>query len=414
MRIPQRVLPVLSAIAISTITFAGPTANASAAPPTGIGITLKAPVVATAATPDGGGYWLVTGDGGVFAYGNAPFLGSATTINPASPVVGMAASPDGGGYWLVATDGGVFSFGDAQYYGSAGGQPLASPIVSMAATPDGHGYWLVARDGGVFSFGDARYYGSAGGQPLASPIVGMAPTPDGHGYWLVAGDGGVFAYGDATFDGSMVGQSVNGSIVGIVAADGGYQLVGSDGAVFAFGGAPFYGAGVGQTNNQWIIGMAPKAGGGYWLVAFDGSVFTYGNAGFFGSLGGALLSIVLPAPVVVGDGVTPAEPRRMGAGRGVRRGRELAGQRSDVQRWARDHQGQLGRLRGNPVCPGGGPGHRGPANHRGHEDLAEPARPERLHRLVVSRCLGGPVVRSSRYRGRRGALRWRGRFRAPG
>ena len=67
----------------------------------------------------------------------------------------MAATPDGGGYWLVASDGGVFSFGDAQFHGSTGGIALNKPIVGMAATPDGGGYWLVASDGGVFSFGDA-------------------------------------------------------------------------------------------------------------------------------------------------------------------------------------------------------------------------------------------------------------------
>ena len=75
----------------------------------------------------------------------------------------MAATPDGGGYWLVASDGGVFSYGDARFYGSAGGSPLNKPVVGMAATPDGGGYWLVASDGGVFSYGDAGFYGSAGG-----------------------------------------------------------------------------------------------------------------------------------------------------------------------------------------------------------------------------------------------------------
>ena len=34
-------------------------------------------------------------------------------------MVGMAATPDGGGYWLVASDGGMFSYGDAEFYGSA-------------------------------------------------------------------------------------------------------------------------------------------------------------------------------------------------------------------------------------------------------------------------------------------------------
>jgi len=31
----------------------------------------------------------------------------------------MASTPDGGGYWLVGADGGVFAFGDARFDGSA-------------------------------------------------------------------------------------------------------------------------------------------------------------------------------------------------------------------------------------------------------------------------------------------------------
>jgi len=45
----------------------------------------------------------------------------------------MAATFDGGGYWLVASDGGIFSFGDANFYDSMGGQPLNAPIVGMAS-----------------------------------------------------------------------------------------------------------------------------------------------------------------------------------------------------------------------------------------------------------------------------------------
>jgi hypothetical protein len=34
------------------------------------------------------------------------------------PIVGMAASPTGGGYWLTSADGGIFSFGDAPFLGA--------------------------------------------------------------------------------------------------------------------------------------------------------------------------------------------------------------------------------------------------------------------------------------------------------
>ena len=35
------------------------------------------------------------------------------------PIVGIAASRDGGGYWLIASDGGIFNYGDALFSGSA-------------------------------------------------------------------------------------------------------------------------------------------------------------------------------------------------------------------------------------------------------------------------------------------------------
>ena len=140
-----------------------------------------------------------------------------SVADPGSQFDYVAATPDGGGYWEVASDGGLFAFGDAPYFGSMGGQPLNKPIVGIAATPDGGGYWEVASDGGLFAFGDAPYFGSMGGQPLNKPIVGIAATPDGGGYWEVASDGGLFAFGDAPYFGSMGGQPLNKPIVGLAA-----------------------------------------------------------------------------------------------------------------------------------------------------------------------------------------------------
>jgi Beta-lactamase enzyme family len=186
---------------------------------------LAAPVVGTAATPDGLGYWVVAADGGIFSYGDAPFEGSTGGIQLNQPIVGMAATPTGHGYWLVASDGGVFAFGDAVFAGSMGGRPLNQPIVGMAASPGGSGYWLVASDGGIFAFGEAPFEGSMGGTPLNQPIVGMAPSPEGGGYWLAAADGGVFAFGDAPFEGSDGGTPEQALAVGIAGRPGGYWIV---------------------------------------------------------------------------------------------------------------------------------------------------------------------------------------------
>jgi hypothetical protein len=48
----------------------------------------------------------------------------------------MAATASGRGYWMVASDGGVFAFGDARFYGSAAGLTTA-PVVAMDATVAG-------------------------------------------------------------------------------------------------------------------------------------------------------------------------------------------------------------------------------------------------------------------------------------
>ena len=70
----------------------------------------------------------------------------------------MVPTADGGGYWLVASDGGVFAYGDAGFVGSLGGSGVRD-VQSVSPTPDGKGYLLVTRSGHVYTFGDATYFG---------------------------------------------------------------------------------------------------------------------------------------------------------------------------------------------------------------------------------------------------------------
>ena len=208
---------------------------------------VRADVVALLPAPDDAGYAVVTGLGAVRHLGSSTDRGSigSTGVPLSWVVVTAAATPSGGGYWLVSADGGVFTFGDAAFVGSTGDRRLNAPIVAMAATPSGNGYWLVAGDGGVFTFGDATFEGSAGGLDISAPIVAIGPSAGGRGYRMVASDGGVFTFGDATFEGSAGGLDLRAPVVAMAqtSTGRGYWLVGADGGVFTYGDARFFGAG---------------------------------------------------------------------------------------------------------------------------------------------------------------------------
>ena len=191
---------------------------------------LAAPIVGMAANPTGAGYWLVAADGGVFDFGGAPFKGSTYTYGLtglsgahalAAPIVAIIPTPDGGGYWLVAADGGVFDFGNAKFFGSTytqgytglgGSHPISGRIVGGAAAPNGNGYWLVSSTGAVYNFGSAPnegdvmtqgYTGLGGTHPLPAPIVSIAADPAGTGYWIAGSDGAVYNFGSAPNEGDV-------------------------------------------------------------------------------------------------------------------------------------------------------------------------------------------------------------------
>ncbi len=227
--------------------------------------------------------WANVDGSDVIVSGNAPNAGSLKSLGlrPLDRVLGIASSATGGGYWMVAGDGGIFSFGDAPFLGSMGSQALNKPMVGMATTKAGRGYWMFAGDGGIFAFGDAPFLGSLGAQKLNAPIVAMARTSSGNGYWMVGADGGVFAFGDAPFLGSTGDHPPASAIAGMATlANGtGYWIFTTAGQVIPFGAAPALGDLTTKTLTQPVVGMAATPDGkGYWLAQADGQVWNFGNA----------------------------------------------------------------------------------------------------------------------------------------
>jgi hypothetical protein len=230
-------------------------------------LTLQRPVVGITPTANDGGYWLVASDGGIFSFGNAGFYGSipgiglapAGSANPKrlnAPIVGMVPSADGGGYFMVASDGGVFAFGDAKFEGSCPGIGGCSGA-AVAVMPDasGNGYWLVTATGNVYTFGDAVNYGAPG--DIGNPTTAAVRTPDGLGYWILYANGSVFFYGDAAVAGSPLLDGVTSltpDTAIFATSDGkGYWVAAADGTVYNYGDAPNDGGMAGQHLNGSII-----------------------------------------------------------------------------------------------------------------------------------------------------------------
>jgi hypothetical protein len=204
------------------------------------GVPLNAPIVGGVAAPRGRGYWIDAADGGVFAFGDARYLGSMGGSHLNQPIVAMSPTHTGNGYRLVAADGGVFTFGDAHFYGSTGNISLNQPVVGITTSASGHGYRLIARDGGIFSFGDAHYFGSLPGLGVhATDVVGIATTPTHTGYWIARADGEVYAFGNARRFGNYAASACD-PVTAIISNPRaqGYRLVTASGATIPFGNAP--------------------------------------------------------------------------------------------------------------------------------------------------------------------------------
>ena len=283
----------------------------------------------------GGGYWIAASDGGVFAFGDAKFLGSAAATKLNKPVVGMAASPGKEGYWLVASDGGVFAYGAAKFAGSAGATRLNQPVVGIAAARGDAS--AVLRDTTGKAMGSVQF--SQEGTKVRVDVLAEGLSDGWHGFHVhtvgnctvgdVAspftaagghlGSGAPLSQSHAGHDGDMpllysAGgvarasfRTDNFTLAQLLDADGSAAIVHANADNYAnipadtlrYRKAPF---GVtdlgpdattlstGDSGARQRCGVAQRIGQGYWLVASDGGVFAYGDARFSGSTGALKLN----------------------------------------------------------------------------------------------------------------------------
>ena len=236
------------------------------------------------------GYWLATRGGSVYGAGAAPSLGGMVTSAATGPVVGIAGTPTGKGYWVVTSNGMVAAFGDAAAHGdlprlgvTGGGHrgPGARPTTAAATG------WSAGTAGFLLSVTPPTTALSPASRmkKRVDDIVGMVAGPGGAGYLLVGADGGVFAFGSARFYGSLPGIKAHVMTSGPYcpsSAGTGYVLVGRDGGAFVFGkGVDYHGSlpgrgGHGQRHRRHRP-LTPD-NGGYFMAASDGSVFGFGDA----------------------------------------------------------------------------------------------------------------------------------------
>jgi hypothetical protein len=269
----------------------------------------RAAEAAVVARP-GDGLFLGGIDGQVYDVGDARFWGSAVNRALRAPVVATVPTPSGHGYWIVTGTGGIFGYGDAEIP-SPRPSRTESWVAAAAATPVGVGFWVVSRSGEVRAVGDAAAIEPAPGSLATdADIVGIAPTATGLGYWLVDSAGRVTPVGDAADLGSLPSTRPNDPVVGIAATSNGdgYWLATSRGRVTRFGKAARLGGLLHEFDAQLSLAdfdtfdaMAAEArrraaehpvvaiastptGKGYWLVTADGWVIGRGDAADFGDV----------------------------------------------------------------------------------------------------------------------------------
>jgi hypothetical protein len=237
--------------------------------------------------PSGVGYWGVDANGNVFNRGSAGFYGTIYTATGIFPgdVCDLAPTPTGKGYWIFRTagDGSVYAFGDAQFLGDPTLTNLIAGLTSNLAEGAGQGYWAFDNTGAVDAFGSAVYHGGSPGGVIN--IVALVATSSGDGYWLIGQDGAVYPFGDAPAVGAL-GSSFD--IVGACPLPGssyGFWAVDAIGGIYAKGDAAFINSlpGLSIAPSFFIADLAQTLdGGGQTLTDIGGNVYTIGDSSYLG------------------------------------------------------------------------------------------------------------------------------------
>jgi hypothetical protein len=143
----------------------------------------------------------------------------------------MASTPDGGGYWLVAADGGIFSYGNATFYGSTGG--TGARALGMMVDPDTPGYSIINTDGFSQTFASTQGPGIGGGAQGADcqPDVQPPATPDRNATQVFADQTGPgWLGGDATYSTPLPGGQesfvFSDTLIGTAQSNGSTSLTG--------------------------------------------------------------------------------------------------------------------------------------------------------------------------------------------
>ena len=181
-------------------------------------------------TPDGQGYVVLDGFGGIHLFGSAA---TGPLRNVRGPYFGfdiarsLVLTPDGAGYYLLDGYGAIHTAGTAVRVPGPGpywpGWDIAR---SLAVTLDGRGAVLLDGFGTVWKFGTAAKRSSPWfGYDIARDIV---ITPGGDGYAVLDGFGGIHRFGPvpASHD---IGFATFDRWRGLALRNGGYTAVRNDG-----------------------------------------------------------------------------------------------------------------------------------------------------------------------------------------